>query len=133
MSHSKNFSGGNFYPTKFNGYYISEDGQIWTEWHTSGNKSWKGKLKRVPEHYRGGDTRYQKFKGGAYKGINISIKDNTGKNLKRFRYSVHRLIAETLIENPLGLSEVDHIDRNKENNHPSNLRWCDRKTNRANR
>lgn len=110
MSYSKNFSGGNFYPTKFDGYYISEDDQIWTEWHTSGNKSWKGELKRVPEHYRRGDTRYQKFKGGAYKGINISIKDN-----------------------PRGLSEVDHIDRNKENNHPSNLRWCDRKTNRANR
>ena len=121
------------YPTKFNGYYVSDDGTIWTEWHASGNKCWKGELKRVPEFRRGGDTRYEKFKGGAYKGINISIKDETGRNLKRIKYSTHRLIAETIIPNPFNLPEVDHIDRNKDNNHPSNLRWCDKKTNMNNR
>ena len=73
-------------------------------------------LKKVIEFYREvEDARYKKFKGGAYKAINVSIKDETGKNLKRFKYTSHRLIEETLIPNPFNLPEVDHIDRNKEN------------------
>lgn len=42
---------------------------------------------------------------------------------------VHRLVAETLIDNPEGLPQVDHIDNNKLNNHPTNLRWIDNKRN----
>lgn len=48
-------------------------------------------------------------------------------------YSVHRLVGLAFIPNPDGLPEIDHIDRNKENNVVSNLRWCDRKTNLTNR
>lgn len=36
---------------------------------------------------------------------------------------VHRLVAMNLIENPFNLETVDHIDNNKNNNHPSNLQW----------
>lgn len=35
---------------------------------------------------------------------------------------LHRIVAE-LIPNPDGLRDVDHIDRNKLNNNPDNLRW----------
>lgn len=35
--------------------------------------------------------------------------------------------------NPLGLPEVDHINRNKADNRPCNLRWADRSTNERNK
>jgi len=41
-------------------------------------------------------------------------------------FMVHRLVAITFIENPHNYSEVDHIDRNKDNNNIDNLRWADR-------
>ena len=38
------------------------------------------------------------------------------KNSKRKNYSVHRIIAETFIKNPLNKKVVNHIDGNKLNN-----------------
>ena len=55
------------------------------------------------------------------------------KEGKNTTHLVHRLMASAFLPNPDILSEIDHIDRNCMNNTLSNLRWCDRKTNIANR
>lgn len=40
------------------------------------------------------------------------------------RVYVHRLVAETYIDNPNGLPFVNHLDFNKQNNNVNNLEWC---------
>ena len=51
----------------------------------------------------------------------------------RHKGRIHRLLALQYIPNPDNKPEVDHIDRNKENNSLSNLRWASRIENRHNR
>lgn len=43
--------------------------------------------------------------------------------VKQFKRRVNRLVALTRIPNPLGLTEVNHLDGNKFNNMVSNLEW----------
>lgn len=44
--------------------------------------------------------------------------------------SAHRLVALTLIPNPEGLKEVDHINRDRADNRVENLRWSTLHNNR---
>lgn len=44
---------------------------------------------------------------------------------------VHRLVAIAFVPNPLGLSDVNHIDADKLNNHASNLEWLSHRANLA--
>lgn len=53
----------------------------------------------------------------------------TDENGKRKSVRVHRIVAETFIENPLGLPVVNHIDGNKYNNRVDNLEWVSYKEN----
>lgn len=69
----------------------------------------------------------RKLNGGHFSngyGFVCLRKDGVNKN-----YSIHRLVAEAFIPNPLNLSDVNHKDGNKLNNHVSNLEWCTRSEN----
>lgn len=50
------------------------------------------------------------------------------------KMSVHRIVANLFLPQPTCIEvEVDHMDRNSENNHASNLRWVSKKVNCSNR
>lgn len=65
------------------------------------------------------------------KGKEMSVFDNgKGYLIVQLRYkgkpkvkAIHRLVAEAWIPNPDNLSDVDHIDGDRLNNHIDNLRW----------
>ena len=84
-------------------YAITEKGEVW---------SYRSNKFLKPEKTKTG-----------YMRIELNI------NGKSSRYFIHRLVAETYIENPNNLSCVNHKDENKENNHKDNLEWCDYKYN----
>ncbi len=107
------------FSTKFNGYYVSKDGKVWTEFNRYTGK--KDVLREVNQNPRGGSKEMDR-----YMSVNISIKDENGKFIKQIKYYTHRLIAETLIPNPNNLKEIDHKDRNKQNNSVNNLKWATR-------
>lgn len=46
------------------------------------------------------------------------------KNGKRKTYKVHRLVAETFIENPQDLPCINHINEIRDDNRAENLEWC---------
>ena len=58
---------------------------------------------------------------------------NLWKKNKRYCFLVHRLVAETFLEDFNKELDVDHIDRNRTNNHVSNLRCVTRSENNFNR
>jgi len=45
------------------------------------------------------------------------------KDGKPKKYSVHRLVAEAFLPREIGRNFVNHLDKNKLNNHYSNLEW----------
>lgn len=47
----------------------------------------------------------------------------------RRRLLVHRLVGQAFIPNPLNLPEINHKDRNTQNNNADNLEWVSRKEN----
>lgn len=53
------------------------------------------------------------------------------KDGKMKTFFVHRLVAQAFIENPLNLPQVNHRDENPQNNHKSNLEFCDARYNNS--
>ena len=87
-------------------YLIYDDGRVY-------NKNTKRFLK-------------QKNNNGYY---NIGL----FKNGKQKYFYIHRLVGLHYLENVEDKNEIDHIDRNKTNNHISNLRWVNKSENQLNK
>lgn len=62
--------------------------------------------------------------GAEYYRVPLTSKEH----IKKY-YLVHRLVAQTFIENPNNLPQVNHIDGDKSNNCVKNLEWCTREDN----
>lgn len=62
--------------------------------------------------------------GGGYKTLRLGV----GKH-----HYIHHLVAHAFLPSPTSDGcQIDHIDRNKLNNHPSNLRWVSHSVNMSN-
>jgi DNA-binding CsgD family transcriptional regulator len=60
----------------------------------------------------------QSFTSTGYKKVELYI------DKKRTSYKVHRLVAQSFIENTDDKPFINHIDGNPKNNHVENLEWC---------
>ena len=105
---------------------------------------------KLNTQYSGGCMRYIVVKGIEYKSYMVDIYgdiysvkgdgslyrmkkhiSNAGyyrvslkRDLPNKMYTVHRIVAETYLDNPFGYPIVNHKDYNKLNNEISNLEWC---------
>lgn len=61
------------------------------------------------------------------------VRVNVNNNNKQSTLLVHRLVAITHIPNPSKFEFVDHIDRDRQNNNVSNLRWVSNEINMSNK
>lgn len=86
----------------FPGYTITDDGKV---------ISYKFKEPRVMK------TWYQK---SGYENIKL-CKEN-----KTYHFLIHRLVAEAFIPNPDNLPEVNHKNKNRQDNRVENLEWSNR-------
>ena len=88
----------------YNSYLIYEDGRVWSK-----------KTRRFIKQF---------LNRGGYFVLNLS---KPGEKPKSTR--VHRLVAEHFLPLIEGLTDVNHIDGNKQNNHVSNLEWSNKSLN----
>jgi len=108
--------------TQYPGYYIGNDGRAYREPGKYDRYVQLNEYGLIPlnTHLRGNPA-HKKYQ---YPSINVSLRDENGKFLRQKKVNIHRLVAEAFIPNPHNYDSVDHKDRNKHNNHVSNLEWC---------
>ena len=55
---------------------------------------------------------------------NDYLRINLWKNNKMKTHTIHRIVAQTFLDNPNNYPCINHIDENKTNNNITNLEWC---------
>ena len=88
----------------YENYHVFEDGRVWS-------CKRKGRFMKPSPNTENG-----------YLHVNFNSKTK----------SIHRLVGEAFIPNPENKPQIDHIDRNRTNNHVSNLRWATHEENMDN-
>ncbi len=90
-------------------YKINKKGEIWSCWY---NKIMKPQVEQ-----------------GYYF---ITLRKTIDSKKIQHKGRIHRLLAIQYIPNPDNLTDVDHIDRNRQNNNLDNLRWYSHRQNANN-
>lgn len=100
-----------------------------------------GKIDTFPDYLISSYGRVKSLRKGKNYGLIIEGSTSNGykiiqlrdKNNNRKSITVHRLVALTFLSNPNRFEEIDHIDRNRSNNHVENLRWVNHSMNQKNK
>jgi hypothetical protein len=113
--------------TEYPGYYITEDGKAYRTPGKYDKNAQNGTINEYGLIYlKPGFRGHAKYPEHQYECVNISIYDENGRFARQIKRSIHQLVAVAFVPNPEGYQEIDHIDRNKRNNHYTNLRWIGR-------
>lgn len=87
-------------------------------------------LERYIKHYKGGESlhkeKIRRINLDSLRGYQYIFLCKDGKT--KF-HRVHRLVANSFIDNPTNFSDVNHIDECKTNNNVDNLVWCSTREN----
>ncbi len=83
-----------------------------------------GRVKSIKSSKRGRKPLNGGILAQSYCGIMKYPQVPLSKNGRHKNFSVHRLIAQAFIPNPMHFPIVNHIDENPQNNHVDNLEWC---------
>lgn len=89
----------------FEKYFISPEGDVYS---TNYREHIPGKPPRKLSYF---------LDSSGYKAVKLS------KNSKGYHFRIHRLVAEHYVDGWFEGAELDHKDRNKHNNHYTNLEW----------
>lgn len=101
------------------GYQVSDDGRVRSKFRAIVNNG--RRQIRQAQYIRAAEE-------DGYKYVNLSIKGKTKK------YYVHQLVARAFLgEMPPDKSEIDHINRVRNDNRPQNLRYVNKKEQSENR
>lgn len=91
-------------------YYVDDEGNIWK--NVYGQENRQIRMVKPSTHRQTGRVYFTM----TFEGITKSV-------------LVNRMVAIALLPNPMNHPDVNHLDGNKANNHPSNLEWASRSEN----